>query len=467
MGDKYRVIFKGEIKSNVGIVEARKNLAAAIQASKEKLDVLFSGETVAVKKNAELDQCAKIRNVFEKAGVICYIVPEPRKAKEEELPEEPAPSPELPSIPPQAEADDELTVSDLEGMESTDQLILSADDEYDGMTVLKAPGYQEEDDDDLEEEIPEPEEDTISSFEEELKKSSVEVPPKTDSKIKEKREKEVPLSDRKPPPGLMEVPEEVKDNKKIIIRSVVAVIICIAVGIAVWFFLPRISKMWKQPVEKDTPAENRKTKAVKAVPVKLAKENEDESKPISENKMDVGEKGEITETSEGRPPATTYVEKSIETTADEKPVKKEEKTGAVKKSVSVETPPPLPLDKVAGKIHGFRFIADTATVESNILTLKQGNNFEIMILMLSVTDSVSGKVFDVAPGKSKFDSPHVFIKWKPEFSSNTETKGFTAGYTLLLEFGEVKGGKVEGKIDVIIPDGMGSKASGPFTAIVR
>jgi Tfp pilus assembly protein PilE len=74
MGDiNYRVIFKGEIAPDADLNEVKTKIASITKADSKKIETLFSGGNVIIKKNATLETCEKVRDTFKKAGAVSYI----------------------------------------------------------------------------------------------------------------------------------------------------------------------------------------------------------------------------------------------------------------------------------------------------------------------------------------------------------------------------------------------------------
>ena len=74
MGEnKYRIVFKGEISEGADINEVKGKIGQSFKIDSSKIDELFSGKRVIIKKNSTLDICEKTKAVFEKAGAICHI----------------------------------------------------------------------------------------------------------------------------------------------------------------------------------------------------------------------------------------------------------------------------------------------------------------------------------------------------------------------------------------------------------
>ena len=73
----YSVIFRGEITEGQDIENVKQNLAKLFKVNSEKIDWLFSGKSVTIKKNADHTTAMKYRAAMEKAGALCSLVPSP------------------------------------------------------------------------------------------------------------------------------------------------------------------------------------------------------------------------------------------------------------------------------------------------------------------------------------------------------------------------------------------------------
>ncbi len=73
----YNVIFRGEITEGQDIEKVRQNLAKLFKVNSEKIERLFSGNSVTIKKNADHTTAMKYKTAMEKAGALCSLVPSP------------------------------------------------------------------------------------------------------------------------------------------------------------------------------------------------------------------------------------------------------------------------------------------------------------------------------------------------------------------------------------------------------
>ena len=73
--DRYNLVFKGELVKSVALSDAKQNLSRLFKVTGEKLDMLFSGESIILKKNLDFDTANKYRVAIKKAGARVDLVP--------------------------------------------------------------------------------------------------------------------------------------------------------------------------------------------------------------------------------------------------------------------------------------------------------------------------------------------------------------------------------------------------------
>ena len=89
MGEKkYQVLFYGEILPGADIASVKKNLADIFNVDKNKIEGLFSGGKKVVKKDASRAVCEKTKEIFETAGAVVSVVPQPARPEPAAVPEE-------------------------------------------------------------------------------------------------------------------------------------------------------------------------------------------------------------------------------------------------------------------------------------------------------------------------------------------------------------------------------------------
>jgi len=124
-----------------------------------------------------------------------------------------------------------------------------------------------------------------------------------------------------------------------------------------------------------------------------------------------------------------------------------------------------------GMIHGENFVSKSSEFSNGILTIRDGEDFfpdhaVMMFLFLKKDEKPEGKSYNISR-TSGFGSPHIHLKWKPENSKVPKTKIFTKDYSMRLNLGIIKNGKLPGKIYLCLPDDMKSVIAGSFKAIVK
>jgi hypothetical protein len=73
--NRYKVIFDGKIVKGRRLEEVKRNLALFYKIDSKKIERLFAKRPIVIRKDADPHTAIKYRRAFEKAGVICEIVP--------------------------------------------------------------------------------------------------------------------------------------------------------------------------------------------------------------------------------------------------------------------------------------------------------------------------------------------------------------------------------------------------------
>lgn len=105
----YNVVFRGMLTGTKSEDEVKVELAALFKASAEKIEALFSGKPVVIKRNIDAATATKFRAAFERAGAFCELV----KAEEAAAPAPPEPD-SADSTPPQVDGQPDDAGSDVE-----------------------------------------------------------------------------------------------------------------------------------------------------------------------------------------------------------------------------------------------------------------------------------------------------------------------------------------------------------------
>ena len=72
--EKFNLVFKGELAKSFTLEQAKANLSKLFKISGPKLDALFSGKPVILKKNMDFDTASKYRVAIKKAGGLVHLV---------------------------------------------------------------------------------------------------------------------------------------------------------------------------------------------------------------------------------------------------------------------------------------------------------------------------------------------------------------------------------------------------------
>lgn len=165
-----------------------------------------------------------------------------------------------------------------------------------------------------------------------------------------------------------------------------------------------------------------------------------------------------------------------ETTADETPTNK----APVK--VAVVAPPAndanwildmttitnIPDATVAGRIHGQDFIVERAMLANGTLTLREGRTGPVTLgLQINFggtqPESLAGQSLNITTNAPM--AARVTMIWQD--GNATARSNLEGGYAMRLNFGDVNGNRISGKIYFCAPDDLKSYAMGSFNAEIR
>ena len=132
---------------------------------------------------------------------------------------------------------------------------------------------------------------------------------------------------------------------------------------------------------------------------------------------------------------------------------------------------PIPDKPATGKLGGKEFKVEQATLAQNgILKLRQGSGFfadlEFTIFLFGQKDGFDGKKITVKPNQDSITA-HIHMGYMEEGKQLPENEIFMNKYTMKLEFGTAKDGKIPGKIHLRLPDEAGSFVVGTFEAEIK
>lgn len=93
MSERYRLVFRGEVLEGQHKAVVKQRLGAALKVEGERLDAMFTGKAVTIRKDADTDTAARFQIVFKRAGARLRVVP----VVAEEAESETAPTPPVPA----------------------------------------------------------------------------------------------------------------------------------------------------------------------------------------------------------------------------------------------------------------------------------------------------------------------------------------------------------------------------------
>lgn len=145
------------------------------------------------------------------------------------------------------------------------------------------------------------------------------------------------------------------------------------------------------------------------------------------------------------------------------------------------TPAQAPADKTAakavppnlaapatGQVQGKPFVVANSSIEGGALSLQSADAVEVKVMLPgSSWETPAGKNFNVTDTAGP-DAPRVMVTAKGmDGQGAPPEQRFTDKYTLALEFGQEKDGKLPGKIQLSLPDEAKSHVAGSFEAAIR
>ena len=74
MSEGYRLVFSGEVEEGQHPAVVKKRLAAVLKLDEQRMDMLFSGKSVVVKKAADEPTAKRYQQAFKKAGAVLRVL---------------------------------------------------------------------------------------------------------------------------------------------------------------------------------------------------------------------------------------------------------------------------------------------------------------------------------------------------------------------------------------------------------
>jgi hypothetical protein len=134
----------------------------------------------------------------------------------------------------------------------------------------------------------------------------------------------------------------------------------------------------------------------------------------------------------------------------------------------------IPEGKLNGVISGTNFVPDSVAVSqigtAQVLRLVQGQptapDRELLVyLHLKAGETLAGHQWTISR-EQKTGVPQVGKRWKPDPNQQPRLQNYNNGYAMKLEFGQMNGNTLPGKIFLALNDGQQTVAAGKFDATV-
>jgi DNA-directed RNA polymerase subunit RPC12/RpoP len=128
----------------------------------------------------------------------------------------------------------------------------------------------------------------------------------------------------------------------------------------------------------------------------------------------------------------------------------------------------IPDSTAAGRIHGRDFIVERAIFQNGALTLRAGRGGTVEFGVIinfggAAPESLAGQSLNITTNANK--AVGVMLRWKDDDQQSKVT--ITNGYALRLNFGQLSGNHLSGKIYLCAPDETKSYIAGTFNADIR
>lgn len=131
---------------------------------------------------------------------------------------------------------------------------------------------------------------------------------------------------------------------------------------------------------------------------------------------------------------------------------------------------PIPDKPATEKIKGKEFIVEKTTFSEDKLTLWQSgaepNKDDREFPIFGFKDKVDGETFSMKPGQDETGLSAV-LRYRKEGEDFAVPATYLNGYSMKLEFGTAKDGKIPGKIHLRLADGKRSFVVGTFEAEIK
>jgi len=111
---RFHIVFAGQLVKGSDLATVKANLGKIFKMDAARVEKLFSGQPVVLKKDADQATAMKFRAVLKQAGAECELRPVADPVQSSSTPSAPAPEPGAASPAPESQEPSEQTSGDLE-----------------------------------------------------------------------------------------------------------------------------------------------------------------------------------------------------------------------------------------------------------------------------------------------------------------------------------------------------------------
>lgn len=125
--------------------------------------------------------------------------------------------------------------------------------------------------------------------------------------------------------------------------------------------------------------------------------------------------------------------------------------------------------RLSGRLSGKQFVYRRAQLVDGILSVANGDELlaelEVRILLGDLKATDERQTFSYAPGDQ--DMPEIHLSWKPAGVSLPQTRIIRSGYRLMLQLAPLGPHRLNGFMQLVLPDDERSYLTGNFTAMTN
>ena len=124
----------------------------------------------------------------------------------------------------------------------------------------------------------------------------------------------------------------------------------------------------------------------------------------------------------------------------------------------------IPSAPACGRIGGQDFLVQRTTLQGGTLSIRRNDLSLTVQLFAKQGEDLAGK--SISLDTNRQTSPRITLRWKDE-QGQAQRSELRGGYALQIDFGQVSGARIPGKIYLCAPDEAKSYVAGTFNAEIR